>query len=113
VVAVPRWLSSARLIISPYRPQPLPASSQTILWPLGLWIPTQNLADDTPKEQWLKLDLGRPCFIESVNLQWERAYSQNYMIQVSDSGKTWNTVETFESGNGGEVEESMLDIKVR
>jgi hypothetical protein len=37
-----------------------------------------------PEWQWLELDLGGIRFIDSINLQWERAYSRNYAIQISD-----------------------------
>jgi hypothetical protein len=65
------------------------------------------------EEQWLKLDLGEVCFIHSINLQWEAAYSRNYEIEVSDDGVLWETVNSFPDGMGGEVEVSMLDVAAR
>jgi hypothetical protein len=66
-----------------------------------------------PEWQWLELDLGGARFIDSINLQWERAYSRDYEIRVSDYGVSWETVRTFPNGIGGEVEVSMLDVTAR
>jgi hypothetical protein len=63
--------------------------------------------------QWLKLDLGDFRSIDSINLQWERAYSRNYQIQVSDNGNLWETVSTIPNGKEGEVEVSMLNVIAR
>jgi hypothetical protein len=32
-------------------------------------------ANGALEEQWLQLDMGKLCFIESMNLMWQAAYS--------------------------------------
>jgi hypothetical protein len=81
--------------------------------PKSRWASDGPGADGADETQWLQLDLGEVGFIDSINLKWERAYSRNYEIQVLAIDDTWDTVCTFPDGKGGEVEESMLDVKAR
>ncbi len=48
------------------------------------WASDGPGASSAPQRQWLKLDLGQVSFIDSINLQWELAYSRDYQIQISD-----------------------------
>jgi hypothetical protein len=50
--------------------------------------------------QWLYVDLGEPCNITGVKLEWEGAFGENYTIDVSDDGVTWTTVKTVVGGDG-------------
>ena len=51
--------------------------------------------------QWLVIDLGAPFRISRVVLDWEVAYAQSYVIQVSLDGSTWTDVYTTDGGKGG------------
>jgi hypothetical protein len=46
--------------------------------------------------------MGRVRFIDSVNLQWERVYSRDYEIRVSDEGILWAAMRSFPNEMGGE-----------
>jgi hypothetical protein len=67
-------------------------------------------ADGVLDEQWLKLDMGGVRFIDSVNLEWERAYSRNWNIEVSTDGETWEVVHSDKNGQSGTVHVSMLNV---
>jgi hypothetical protein len=47
---------------------------------------------------WIYVDLGAPCDIDEVRLNWETAYAVNYQIQVSDDAVNWVAIEAI-SGN--------------
>jgi hypothetical protein len=90
--------------------------------PNSRWASDGPGADGAPERQWLKLDLGDIGFIDSINLQWERAYSRDYVIQVSnytiddDDDEEWETVANMSDIMDGyleNVELSMLDVKAR
>ena len=51
--------------------------------------------------QWLQVDLDATHAVTEVKLTWEAAYGKSYTIQTSDDGKTWTTVYSTTSGNGG------------
>lgn len=59
--------------------------------------------------QWLSVDLGRRCQIDSVRIVWQNpagsyfvhSYAPEYSIEVSDDGKTWKKVFETKKGNGG------------
>ncbi|MFC1413271.1 chitosanase [Streptacidiphilus sp. N1-12] len=51
--------------------------------------------------QWISVDLGRSTALSRVKLSWEAAYGKAYSIQTSDDNKTWTTVYSTASGNGG------------
>jgi hypothetical protein len=82
--------------------------------PNSRWASDGPGADGASEKQWVKFDLGGHRFIDSINLEWERAYSRNYEIQISDTGEddnddAWKSLATFSDAIGGAVEESMLD----
>jgi beta-glucosidase len=88
--------------------------------PNSRWASDGPGADGAPERQWLKLDLGDIGFIDSINLQWERAYSRDYEIQVSnttdDDDEEWETVANMSDIMDGYLENvqlSMLDVKAR
>nr|WP_255645314.1 ThuA domain-containing protein [Actinoplanes polyasparticus] len=51
--------------------------------------------------QWIRLDLGRVRTVNRVKLTWETAYARAYQIQTSPTGRTWTTVYSTTTGNGG------------
>ncbi len=51
--------------------------------------------------QWLCVDLGAPCDITRVILDWETAYGKSYQIQLSDDGLYWTDAYGTTTGNGG------------
>jgi hypothetical protein len=64
--------------------------------------------------QWLKLDMGVVCFIDSIELVWERAYSRNYKIEVSNEGTIWEIVrEELHANSEGLVQLSLLNVEAR
>jgi hypothetical protein len=66
-----------------------------------------------PPEQWLQLDLGQVSLIDFIELEWERAYSRHYQIEVSEDDIVWQTVFTDPAAKGGSVEVSMFDVMAR
>jgi hypothetical protein len=71
--------------------------------PNSRWASDGPGADNAVEEQWLQLDLGTVCFIDSVNLEWERAYSRDYDIEISNDGLAWTNVHDENPGNGGGI----------
>ena len=52
--------------------------------------------------QWFRVDLGSVQLVNRVLLNWlSTAYGKAYQIQVSGSGRTWKTVSSTTTGDGG------------
>jgi len=51
--------------------------------------------------QWLQVDLGTATPVENLAISWETAHAVEYQIQLSNDGKTWQTVHHQTSGKGG------------
>ncbi|WP_350278833.1 PQQ-dependent sugar dehydrogenase [Kribbella sp. HUAS MG21] len=52
--------------------------------------------------QWFRVDLGSVQIVDRVTMNWlSTAYAKSYQIQVSGSGRTWKTVSSTVSGDGG------------
>ncbi|HEY0533461.1 MAG TPA: discoidin domain-containing protein, partial [Actinoplanes sp.] len=51
--------------------------------------------------QWLRVDLGAPATVTSVQLQWETAYAKAFQIQTSADGNAWTTIYNTTTGAGG------------
>lgn len=51
--------------------------------------------------QWIRVDLGTSRTICRVRLNWEAAYGKAYQIQISGNGRTWTTIYSTSSGDGG------------
>ena len=45
-----------------------------------------------PGVQWISIDFGKPVPINALAIHWERAYSVEYQVQLSDNGRDWRTV---------------------
>ncbi len=63
--------------------------------------------------QWISVDIQGIYRINSVTLFWETAYGFAYNIDVSQDKKTWTTVYTATSGNGGTEYISFPPIETR
>jgi hypothetical protein len=50
---------------------------------------------------WFQIDLGRPARIGGVQLQWDTANPEGYLVQVSGDGQRWDTVYTMTDSLGG------------
>jgi hypothetical protein len=63
-------------------------------------------SDFSNNDQWIALDLGARTSISSVKLYWEKAYSVEYVLEISDDSLsesgTWNGVHSESAGTGGE-----------
>lgn len=44
--------------------------------------------------QWYQIYLGGAYELHSIDLKFERAYAQNFVLQISDDGETWTDVYT-------------------
>jgi FtsP/CotA-like multicopper oxidase with cupredoxin domain len=51
--------------------------------------------------QWIYVDLGSVATIQRVVLNWEAAYGQSYIIEVSNDAISWMSVYSTTTGNGG------------
>jgi hypothetical protein len=52
--------------------------------------------------QWFQVDLGSVQVVNRVMMNWlSTAYAKSYQIQVLASGRTWRTVASTVSGDGG------------
>lgn len=59
--------------------------------------------------QWIYVDLGKPCIVEAVRLEWEVAAARTFKIQVSDDAKDWKTIRRIEDATGGANEITGLN----
>ncbi|MDT9682875.1 discoidin domain-containing protein [Streptomyces sp. TRM76323] len=57
-------------------------------------------ASDWSDPQWIRVDLGAPTALRTLQLVWDPAYAKSYEVQVSDDGNAWRTVHTTTTGNG-------------
>ncbi len=52
-------------------------------------------------DQWYSIDLGVPCNIYQINLNWEAAYGKEYDIQVYDDSNAVTNVVSERNGSAG------------
>ena len=47
--------------------------------------------DGTPviEPHWLEVDLQRPCHVTKIVIDWESAYSNDWVVQVLAHGLVW------------------------
>ena len=62
---------------------------------------TTRWASDWSDPQWIEVDLGQTYSVSGVQLAWESAYGQAYLIQVSNDNANWTTVYSTTTGIGG------------
>jgi hypothetical protein len=54
--------------------------------------PTTRWSSNTGMPQWLQLDMGARVFVESLQINWQTAFSTSFRIEASDDGVSWATV---------------------
>jgi hypothetical protein len=54
-------------------------------------VTTTRWSSDKATEQWLELDLGKVVNVSGLNINWQTAYSKNYVVQQSADGLSWGT----------------------
>ena len=59
---------------------------------------------NTGGDQWIYVDLGAMCNIETIQLFWGKNYAKAYSIEFSDDAKTWQEAYSTASGKGGTEE---------
>ena len=59
---------------------------------------------ETAGNQWIYIDLGTQCRIETVKLFWNKNYAKSYNIELSDDARTWQKVYSTTAGKGGTEE---------
>ncbi|WP_084469845.1 polysaccharide lyase family 8 super-sandwich domain-containing protein [Jiangella gansuensis] len=63
---------------------------------------------------WVQVDLGSVQPIRTVRLWWEASYAKQYVIQVSDDGRTWrDAYATSGSGSDGGIDLVEVDETAR
>ena len=48
-------------------------------------------------DQWIQVDLGAKQSFDRVDLVWEQAYAQTYVVQVSADGSTWTDAKSVDN----------------
>jgi hypothetical protein len=70
-----------------YAPAKAIDGDATTRWSSGQWMRNNSVG-------WITIDLGAMYDIDRVTLNWEAAYAVDSMIQVSDDGNDWTTVQS-------------------
>ncbi len=73
---------------------------------------TTRWESDANQDEYFQVDLGGVYAINTVVINWEAAYAQEYSIQVSEDGVDWTTVVT-KYGMAGEVETTFAAVDAR
>ncbi|MEV6596574.1 discoidin domain-containing protein [Actinoplanes sp. NPDC051346] len=63
--------------------------------------PATRWASGWSDDQWLRIDLGSARVVRAVTLDWESAYGKAYRVEVSNDDRTWETVWSTTTGDGG------------
>jgi hypothetical protein len=63
--------------------------------------------------EWIAVDLGAAVSIDRVRIRFEYASSRRYTLQVSDTGRFWNTVYTENAGPLGPVTADVSGLNSR
>ncbi|GHJ40967.1 discoidin domain-containing protein [Streptomyces sp. TS71-3] len=59
--------------------------------------PNTRWASSHEDDQWIAVDLGSPQAFDRVDLAWEQAYAQTYVVQVSTDGSTWQDAKSVDN----------------
>lgn len=51
-------------------------------------------------DEWWQIAFGQPERLAGLQIIWEQAYGEHYVIQVSDDGAQWHTVFEEAAGDG-------------
>jgi eukaryotic-like serine/threonine-protein kinase len=87
----------------------------------GIW-PASNAVDgdlatrwssDFSDPQWLRVDLGAPCQISEVRLNWENSHATEYRVELSIDGTTWKSVYSTSNGQSGNVVVEVAKLPAR
>jgi len=65
------------------------------------------------RPQWISVDLGAICQVDTVRLQWESAYAKSYQIQLSLDGISWTLHFTTTTGAGGVEIRTFTPVSAR
>ncbi|WP_338749299.1 discoidin domain-containing protein [Janibacter alittae] len=85
-------------------------SASSVQWSLGGSFRAGNAIDDRRTTRWAgrwgddawwQVEFDTPRQVSRITLDWERAYAEDYRIQVSLDGASWQTVETVRGSDGG------------
>ncbi|TXD52711.1 MULTISPECIES: discoidin domain-containing protein [unclassified Polaribacter] len=63
--------------------------------------------------EWIYIDLEYTADVDGVHLNWEGAFGEDYVIQVSSDASSWTTVYTQVGGNGGTDDISFTATSAR
>ena len=63
--------------------------------------------------QWIAVDLGARWEISEVRLNWENAYATAYRVVVSNDRKTWKSVYSTDTSQGGNVTVEVKQVPGR
>ncbi|MEV6007920.1 discoidin domain-containing protein [Streptomyces sp. NPDC051976] len=70
-------------------------------------------------DQWIQVDLGSSVAFDRVDLTWEQAYAQTYVVQVSADGSAWTDAGAVDNTavplpfNGGDASLQVEDFTAR
>ncbi len=65
-------------------------------------------------DEWLRIDLGSTQTIDEVVVKWhERYYAEDYRVRVSDDGRDWSTVRSYDNVSGGTIASTFSARSVR
>ncbi|SEF54036.1 F5/8 type C domain-containing protein [Actinacidiphila yanglinensis] len=59
--------------------------------------PTTRWASAAQDDVWIQVDLGSSVAFDRVDLTWEQAYAQSYVVQVSGDGSTWTDAKAVDN----------------
>ncbi|MER7274917.1 discoidin domain-containing protein [Dactylosporangium sp. NPDC000244] len=91
-------LAASRPVTASSADTGLPASAVTDGSPTTRWAVSK--ADRLRGDSWIQVDLGAPTAVSQVQLGWESAAGEEYLVQTSMDGVTWQDVARHrETGN--------------
>jgi endoglucanase Acf2 len=65
-------------------------------------------------DQWIQVDLGQVLPVDSIQLDWERAYASTFQVQVrNDPSDPWTTVVDEAKGAGGNESYDLSHVSAR
>jgi len=73
-------------------------------------------ANPSNAPEWVVIDLGDIRTLTTLKMYWERAYAKSLLVQVSDNGTDWETVESLDrvlTIDVGQTYEESVDLSGR
>lgn len=79
------------------------------------WGSNYNSSSNDPfdKIEWLQIDLEKSYTLQTIKLQWQDAYAQEYRIQVSEDGVHYTDAVRVSDGDGKEDIVDLGNVKGR